>query len=991
MASPAINSAEYCVSIDTGGYGVATRHATDRAIAIAMRTYHRPLNEEPDCKELESWDQVVDRVINHQRWLWERRLGHELNADQAAELEELRQLILDRKIACSGRTLWLGGTELSKRRESCMFNCAYTHLETVYDLVDVLWLLLQGTGVGFRPIPGTLTGFRRPLEKIQVILSTRTDKGGAERNLETFDASTGVWRIAVGDSAVAWALSVGKLVAGKYPARTLILDFSQIRPAGTRLKDYGWISSGCTAISKAYVAIAQILSNRADQLLSRMDILDIVNWLGTILSSRRSAQIALFEYGQPEWSDFAVCKRDWWLHNNGHRTQSNNSLLLWQKPSEAELQHLFKLMVDSGGSEPGIVNGKEALRRAPWFSGVNPCVSKDTWIATSSGYKQVKDLIGAVGLHLVVEGHRFKAESRGFFKTHDRATLYEVTTRRGYTFKITSNHKLMSMHNGADKPPTWIELKDLCPNDTILLANQRAFTHWDGLGGSFKDGWWCGHDSPQLPFSTKYTEERSSEFYKGYTRGAFDSVGAIRIIDEEQGEVMVEFKMDNATVARTLHRMLLRLGVLSTLCVYEPLGAHTAGANKSTISIMSTTEARSLTHFIELAGAVHPKYQAILRRVAIKAAAAHTDDCVEFVDIIDSIRRLENEEEVYDVTVADAHEFAGNGVRMHNCSEVLLCNKGFCNLSEVNLQAFKDKTSLERAIHLAARMNYRQTLVNLKDEILQEAWHLNNQFYRLCGVGLTGITARPELRDYDFKRLKNMAVCGAYSMALELDTPIPKNVTVIKPSGTLSKIMGTTECGETPEGVHKPLGRYIFNNVGFSRHDPIVARFEAAGYDIIEKPGDPETKLIKFPVKYETIQFTSKTVTRADGTTEEVEINDESAVAQLDRYLMMQNSWCEQNTSCTINYSPEEVPAIISWLLRNWDNGYVGTAFMFRADPTKTAKDYGYLYLPQEVICKSTYDEYCARLRPVDYSGIIVENTMCSAESSCVGGVCPVR
>ena len=48
-------------------------------------------------------------------------------------------------VAGLGRTLWLGGTELSRTRESSMFNCSYTHVETVYDIVDVLWLLLQGS------------------------------------------------------------------------------------------------------------------------------------------------------------------------------------------------------------------------------------------------------------------------------------------------------------------------------------------------------------------------------------------------------------------------------------------------------------------------------------------------------------------------------------------------------------------------------------------------------------------------------------------------------------------------------------------------------------------------------------------------------------------------------------------------------------------------------------------------------------------------------
>src|SRR5271154_2056698 len=236
-----------------------------------------------------------------------------------------------------------------------MFNCSFTHIETVYDVVDCLWLLLQGCGVGFRPITGTLNGFRRPLHEIKVIRSNRTGKGGVQNNLETFDTETSTWTIKVGDSAIAWAKAVGKLVAGKFPAKTLVLDFSEIRPPGIRLKGYGWISSGDEQISKAFKAIAKTLSDRADQLLTRMDILDIVNWLGTILSSRRSAQIALFEYGQPEWEHFALAKKEWWLKGNAHRQQSNNSLLFPKKPSREEMEKLFQLMLEAGGSEPGFI------------------------------------------------------------------------------------------------------------------------------------------------------------------------------------------------------------------------------------------------------------------------------------------------------------------------------------------------------------------------------------------------------------------------------------------------------------------------------------------------------------------------------------------------------------------------------------------------------------------------------------------------------------
>ena len=251
-----------------------------RAQVVTRRTYNRPLN--PQGTVFESWEETVDRVIGHQAWLWERAKKATpitvLTKENYDELEELRKLLLERKVSTAGRTLWLGGTDVAKRREASQFNCSFTHVETVYDVVDVIWLLLQGCGVGFRPIVGQLTGYKKPVEKLTVIRSTRTSKGGAEHNVETFE--DGVWTLKVGDSAEAWAKFIGKLVAHKFPARELVLDFSEIRPAGDRLAGYGWISSGDAALAKACEAIHNILNRRAGSLLTRIDILDVVNWLG---------------------------------------------------------------------------------------------------------------------------------------------------------------------------------------------------------------------------------------------------------------------------------------------------------------------------------------------------------------------------------------------------------------------------------------------------------------------------------------------------------------------------------------------------------------------------------------------------------------------------------------------------------------------------------------------------------------------------------------
>ena len=656
-----------------------------RAEVITRRTYARPKED----GSYEMWDETVDRVIGHQKWLWDRAVGDSGDRTQVEsnELEDFRQLMLDKKVSTSGRTLWLGGTEVSKTRESSQFNCSFTKVETVYDVVDVLWLLLQGCGVGFSPVVGTLNGFRNPIRNIEIVKSTKViekyDKG-VEDNSETFE--DGVWTIKVGDSAEAWAKSIGKLLAGKYPAEKLVLDFSEIRPAGIRLKGYGWISSGDEAIAKAYTAIADIMNRQAGQLLTRMNILDVVNWLGTILSSRRSAQIALFEYNAPEWREFAVAKKEWWLTGNTQRIQSNNSLLFYKKPQRKQLVHIFDLMQEAGGSEPGFVNGQTALKRAPWFNGSNPC---------------------------------------------------------------------------------------------------------------------C---------------------------------------------------------------------------------------------------------------------------------------------------------------------------------EILLGNKNFCNLMEIDIAKFiGDFTGLKEAIRLAARANYRQTCVNLRDGILQESWHLNNEFLRLCGVGLTGIARRDDLSAYDYEQLKLAAVSGAYSMADELGMQRPKNVTTVKPSGTLSKIMSTTE------GVHKPLGKYIFNNVNFGKNDPVLQILRDANYEVYPNPSDPEGVLVTFPIKWDEVEFTTVGTDRGP-----VEINLETALEQLERYKKIQVHYCQQNVSNTISYSPEEVPGIIDWLLDNWDI-YVGVSFLYRADPSKSAKDLGYEYLPQEVVTKERYEEYVNKLLPVNLGRENKDAEFEIESQECEGGACPVK
>lgn len=667
---------------------IEIKQPSARASVIQRRTYSRPKAD----GTFETWEEIVGRVVNHQRWLWEQARGTKLGAAQIDELEELRNIMLAREGSLSGRTLWLGGTNISKTRQISQFNCSGLRVETVHDVVDAMWLLLNGAGVGFIPVVGSLNGFASEME-VELIRSNNSSEKGYEHNVETWEKGEDgkvVWTIKVGDSAEAWAKAIGKLLAGKRTADKLVLDFSEIRKAGMRLRGYGWLSSSDETLAPAMARIAKIMNSRVDRLLTRMDILDILNLLGTTLSSRRSAEIAMLDFNDPEIEDFIVAKKDFWLHDNAHRQQSNNSIMFWQKPTIEELTSIFAKMAEAGGSEPGFVNAAAAKRRSPWFAVFNPCV------------------------------------------------------------------------------------------------------------------------------------------------------------------------------------------------------------------------------------------------------------------------------------------------------EATLSNKGLCNLCELNLPAFNGrKNSLMRAAYILSRANYRQTCVNLEDGILQRAWHENNEFIRLCGVGVTGVVQWEYQNDKGmWQTLRQVAREASFSMAEELNLPRSKNVTLIKPSGTMAKILDTTE------GIHKPLGKYIFNNVRFSKHDPYVKELQAAGYRTFDDPSSPDAILVTFPVAYENVEFDV-----VDGK----EVNIESAVAQLERYKLVMDNYVDQNCSITVSYSPEEVPEIVSWLYTNWDT-YVGVSFLYRSDPTKTAKDLGYLYLPQQVVTKEDYDSYVSTLKPLSGANIgsnemkeEVDEYEIDAGGECSGGGCPVR
>lgn len=989
--------------------------ASVRAQIIERRTYLRPLDDSGTL--FETSEEAIQRQLRHQRWLWERAQRRVLSREQEAELEELGDLFRHREAALAGRTRWLGGTPTAQRREASQFNCAFKEVRIVHDVVDVFWLLLQGCGVGFRPMPGALNGFMQPIEDIEVVRSKRVDKGGYETNREYFNPATGEWRITVGDSAEAWGKAIGKIVAGKYRANKLVLDLSQIRPAGSRLAGYGWLCSGDEMLARAFPTIAEIMNKRAGQLLNRLDIMDIINLLGTVLSSRRSAQICLVPFLEDEWEDFSLAKKDHFTAGRPWRSQSNNSVLFFERPTVVELEDMFDLILEGGGSEPGLYNAMTAIKRAPYFRGTNPCLAGGTLIPTAEGLRRVETLTEAV----IRDGNGERVPVR-FRMTNPSAQVVEVETSDGAVYTVTPNHDFV-LADGYK-----IRAANLSPGDELKLADPAGMfgTHHDPEQAYLDawliaDGTWANDrkGSKLYLYGAKQQYARELEVVGGVSFSASDNqdrmvavyskrlpinkthipdyvlagdqdtaLAFIRGYTESDGHVghtekgwMVQYASVYRPFLQELQALLRLFGVYSTISLMKGAGKKMMPDGRGGSKEYECRDCFRLTvsNPLQLFTFLYPE--------RVKRGPYKVKRSIFVVDV----RSVAGEVPVYCCSVPTTASFDLATIHSGNCGEILLGDMSFCNLVEYDVGKFNGRMAdLVRCVYLLARANYRQTCVDLRDGVLQEGWHQLNEFLRLCGVGPTGVT-KWEFADVPeaWQRLRLTAREGADSMADELGLPRAKLVTTVKPSGTSSKTMGDSHHGETPEGVHKPLGRYIFNNVGFHKVDPMIDALRAAGYYIFDNPYDPTGVLVRLPVQYHGIAFDKVTRTLGDGREVEVEVNLESALDQLRRYKLLMDHYVDHNCSITVSYSPEEVPAIVKWIHEYWDS-YCGVSFLLRNDPSKRAEDLGYPYLPQEVVDAATWWDYVLTLQPVNLDGTDADVTI-NPGDECSTGACPVR
>lgn len=319
---------------------------------IYYRTYARWLD---DKGRRETWIETIDRFVD----FMEENLGDQLTRE---EYEQVRQSMLNHEALPSMRLLQFSGKP-ARATNVCAYNCSYIAPESFRDFAEVMYISMCGTGVGY-------SVESRNIQKLPLIQMQTGEKK------ETF---------VIPDSKEGWcdALVLGMETWAE--GKDIEFDYSQIRPAGARLKTMGGKASGPQPLKNLLNFTREKMLARQGKRLRNIDAHDILCKIGEIVVAggvRRAAMISLSDLDDTAVRD--AKKGQFWNHNP-QRSMANNSAVYEKKPTATEFLDEWIALMKSGSGERGIFNrgGMQTQlpeRRLSQFDdeemptwGTNPC------------------------------------------------------------------------------------------------------------------------------------------------------------------------------------------------------------------------------------------------------------------------------------------------------------------------------------------------------------------------------------------------------------------------------------------------------------------------------------------------------------------------------------------------------------------------------------------------------------------------------------------
>ena len=308
------------------------------------------------------------------------------------------------------------------------------------------------------------------------------------------------------------------------------------------------------------------------------------------------------------------------------------------------------------------------------------------------------------------------------------------------------------------------------------------------------------------------------------------------------------------------------------------------------------------------------------------------------------------------------------------CSEIILRDREFCNLSEVVIRKDDTLKTLKEKVKLATILGtWQSTLTNFR--YLSSEWKKNCEEERLLGVSLTGIMDNDltngnlgeEKLIEALKELRQVAIDTNKVWAKKFKINESAAITCVKPSGTVSQLV------DASSGIHARHADYYIRTVRADMKDPLCIFMKEKGFPCEPDITKPEhTMVFSFPM------ISPKTSIFRD---------DKTAIEQLEHWLLYQRHWCEHKPSVTISVKEDEWMEVGSWVYKHFDE-VSGVSFL-------PYSDHVYKQAPYQDCTKEEYKELMKQMpKDVDWEELAdyekEDNTAGSQTYACSGGACEI-
>ena len=249
------------------------------------------------------------------------------------------------------------------------------------------------------------------------------------------------------------------------------------------------------------------------------------------------------------------------------------------------------------------------------------------------------------------------------------------------------------------------------------------------------------------------------------------------------------------------------------------------------------------------------------------------------------------------------------------CSEIILRDREFCNLTEVIVRATDTAEILERKVKLATILGtWQASLTHFP--YLSSEFKKNCQEEALLGVSLTGILDNEMLRANNknteevLTKLRKISIDVNKDWAKKIGINPAAAITCVKPSGTVSQLT------DSASGIHPRHSQYYVRTVRADRKDPLCQMMMDMKFPHEPCVMKPDTTMVfSFPVR------SPGSITR----------NDITAIEHLEIWLTFQRHWCEHKPSITITVKENEWMEVGAWVYRHFDE-ISGISFLPHSD-----------------------------------------------------------